>query len=307
MYSCPVTGVDLGGRVRTPGNRRQEGEEDAIRLGVQIQMSANEREQRDLVRDRFTRTAEVFGNFAVKERVREAELLVKLTRAGACDRAIDLACGPGTLTLRFARHVRWVAGVDFTPAILSRARTSAEKEGLRNLFVVLGDARRLPFGDRSIDIAVTSYSLHHILDPQRVIEEMARILTRGGRAGVLDMVVPAEAQAAELRNRIEIARDPSHTRAMPTSELEKMFQAAGLRVIASQEDSRARSFDHWLSVAGWKRGDAAYERTRKLLEDSMREGEDSGFHAKLLPPESPDGIGDIELKQTSVFVVGEKL
>jgi ubiquinone/menaquinone biosynthesis C-methylase UbiE len=266
-----------------------------------------DREQAELVRDRFTRTAEVFGDFAVKERVREAELLAKLTKAGKNDRAIDLACGPGTLALRFARHVRWVAGLDFTPAILARARNSAEKEGIRNLFVVLGDARRLPFADASIEVAVTSYSLHHILDPQRVIEEMARVLTRGGRAGVLDMIVPEDPRAAELRNHIEIARDPSHTRAMPTSELEKMFEAAGLRVMASQEESKARSFDHWLSVAGWKRGDAAYDEARGLLEASMREGRDSGFYPKLLPAEPSDGVGDIELKQTSVSVVGEKI
>ena len=270
-------------------------------------MTTNEREQTELVRDRFTRTAEVFGDFAVKERVREAELLVKLTRAAAKDRALDLACGPGTLALRFARHVRWIAGLDFTPAILNRARDSAERDGIRNLFVVLGDARKLPFAGGSIDVAVTSYSLHHILDPRRVIEEMARVLARGGRAGVLDMIVPDDAAAADLRNRIETARDPSHTRAMPASELEALLGDAGLRVIASQKDSKARSFDHWLSVAGWKRGDAAYQATRELLEDSMRAGKDSGFYPKLLPAESPDGIGDIELKQTSVFVVGEKM
>jgi ubiquinone/menaquinone biosynthesis C-methylase UbiE len=269
-------------------------------------MKTDDRQQAELVRDRFTRTAEVFGNFAVKERVREAELLARLTRAGQNDRAIDLACGPGTLALRFARHVRWIAGVDFTPAMLSRARASAEKEGIRNLSVVLADARKLPFADRSIDVAVTSYSLHHVLDPQHVVDEMARVLARDGRAGVLDMIVPEDSAAAALRNRMEIARDPSHARAMPTSELEAMFRAAGLRVIVSQEDSKARSFDHWLSVAGWKRGDPAYEETRGLLERSMREAKDSGFYPKLLPPQSADGRGDIELRQTSVFVVGEK-
>lgn len=273
-------------------------------------MNTNDRQQAELVRDRFTRTAQVFGDFAVKERVREAELLAKLTRAGASDRAIDLACGPGTLALRFAPHVRWIAGIDFTPAILSRARATAEKKDIRNLAVVLGDARQLPFADASIDVAVTSYSLHHILDPQRVIEEMARVLASGGRAGVLDMIVPEDAAAADLRNRIEVARDPSHARAMPTSELAAMFRAAGLRVIASQEDSKSRSFDHWLSVAGWKRGDAAYEATRGLLEKSMRDGKDSGFYPMLLPPPESDAArdarGDIELRQTSVFVVGEK-
>ncbi|MGH9733745.1 MAG: class I SAM-dependent methyltransferase [Candidatus Acidiferrales bacterium] len=269
-------------------------------------MKTGDRRQEELVRDRFTRTAQVFGDFAVKERVREAELLAKLTRAGTSDRAVDLACGPGTLALRFARHVRWIAGVDFTPAILGRARATAEQEGIPNLAVVLGDARQLPFADSSIDVSVTSYSLHHILNPQRVIEEMARVLMRGGRAGVLDMIVPEDAAAADLRNRIEVARDPSHARAMPTSELTAMFRATGLRVITSQEDSKARSFDHWLSVAGWKRGDAAYEETRGLLEESMRQGKDSGFSPKALPPRSGDPRGDIELRQTSVFVVGEK-
>lgn len=277
-------------------------------------MKTDDQQQSELVRDRFTRTAQVFGDFAVKERVREAELLAKLTRAGARDRAIDLACGPGTLALRFARHVRWIAGVDFTPAILTRARATAEKEGIRNLAVVLGDAKRLPFADASIDVAVTSYSLHHILDPQRVIDEMARVLVPGGRAGVLDMIVPEDPAAADLRNRIEVARDPSHARAMPASELAAMFRAAGLHAIASQEESKTRSFDHWLSVAGWKRGDAAYEETRGLLEKSMRDGKDSGFYPKLLPPQSPesadargsDARGDFELHQTSVFVVGEK-
>jgi ubiquinone/menaquinone biosynthesis C-methylase UbiE len=270
-------------------------------------VTSKDQQQANLVRDRFTRTAEVFGDFAVNERVREAQLLIELTRAGKNDRAIDLACGPGTLALRFAAHVRWILGIDFTPAILARARNSADKDGLRNLFVVLGDARKLPLAGGSIDVAVTSYSLHHILDPHSVVDEMARVLARGGRAGVLDMIVPEDLEAARLRNRIEIARDPSHTRAMPTSELEKMFAAAGLRVIASQEDSKSRSFDHWLSVAGWNRGDDAYEETRRLLEASMLEGKDSGFHPRLLAAESPDGRGDIELKQTSVFVVGEKL
>jgi ubiquinone/menaquinone biosynthesis C-methylase UbiE len=266
-------------------------------------------QQTELVRDRFTRTAEVFGDYAVKERVREAELLATLTRASQSDHAIDLACGPGTLALRFAKHVRWVIGVDFTPAILGRARRSAEADRIGNLFALLADARRLPFRDASIDVAVTSYSLHHILDPQRVIDEMARVLAYGGRAGVLDMIVPEDTGAAELRNRIEVARDPSHARAMPPSELKAMFTTAGLRVTFFEIDSHPRSFDHWLSVAGWKRGDPAYRETRRLVEQSIVEHKDSGFNPKLLPvaATSPDPLPDIALTQSSLFIIGEKL
>jgi ubiquinone/menaquinone biosynthesis C-methylase UbiE len=269
---------------------------------------ANDQQQRELVRDRFTRTAEVFGDFAVKDRVREAEVLAKLVGANANDRAVDLACGPGTLALRFARHVRWIVGLDFTPAILERARRSAKADGIDNLFFALGDARALPFADASLDVVVTSYSLHHIPDPERVIREMARVLARGGKAGVLDMLVPEDPRAAELRNRIEIARDPSHARAMPKTEFEKLFAAAGLRVRTSEIDEHMRSFDHWLHVAGWHRGDREYIKTRGLLEDSMRSGEDSGFYARFAPADSSaaDREPDIELTQTSLFIVGEK-
>jgi ubiquinone/menaquinone biosynthesis C-methylase UbiE len=272
-------------------------------------MSAtNDQRQKELIRERFTRTAEVFGNFAVKERVRQAETLARLVRANPNDRAADLASGPGTLALRFAKHVRWIVALDLTPAILVRARNSASADGIQNLFCGLGDARALPFADASLDVIVTSYSLHHIPEPERVVREMGRVLRQGGRAGVLDMLVPEDRRAAERRNQIEVARDPSHARAMPKSEIEKLFRDAGLRVTASEIDEHTRSFDHWLHVAGWHRGDHEYEETRRLLEMTMKNGEDTGFYPKYAPVEKNAGESepDIELQQTSVFVVGEK-
>lgn len=270
--------------------------------------SSSDQQQKELIRDRFTRTAEVFGDYAVKERVREAETLIRLVRAGSDDRAADLASGPGTLALRFAKCVRWIVALDLTPAILQRARKSAASEGIRNLFCGLGDARALPFADTSLDVIVTSYSLHHIPGPERVIAEMARVLRPGGRAGVLDMLVPEDLRAAERRNQVEVARDPSHARAMPKSEIERMFHDAGLQVSGSEVDEHTRSFDHWLHVAGWHRGDSTYEKTRQMVEATMKNGEDTGFSPKFVPSNTPvtDQRPDIELQQTSVFVVGAK-
>ncbi len=100
--------------------------------------AANDHELKALVRERFTRTAEVFGAYAVAHRVTEAERLARMVSAGPNDRAVDLACGPGTLALRFARHVRWVCGLDLTPAILALARSNAKKDGLANLVLRSG-------------------------------------------------------------------------------------------------------------------------------------------------------------------------
>ena len=54
----------------------------------------DDRKQKELVRERFTNTAEVFGNYAVGRRAHLAEALAQAVNCEKNDRAADLACGP---------------------------------------------------------------------------------------------------------------------------------------------------------------------------------------------------------------------
>jgi ubiquinone/menaquinone biosynthesis C-methylase UbiE len=265
--------------------------------------TANDQQQKDLIRARFTRTAEAFGDYAVSYRVRFAESLMRLVGAGSDDLVIDLACGPGTLALRFAPQVRRVYALDLTPAMLSRARQTAAKDLLANLEFTLGDAQALPFPDRSLDIAVTSYSLHHIPDPARVVGEMARVVKPGGRVGIIDIFASEDPKAAALANRIEKTRDPSHTRTLAKSELAQLLGDAGLRVLGTEVEEPPRSFDHWLQVAGWHRGDRAYAETRLLMEATMRD-DAAGFHAQFAPADAnnPGEPPDIQMVNPTFFI-----
>jgi len=265
----------------------------------------NQQKQKELVREQFTRTAEVFGEYALASRVREAERLASMVRAGKGDRVVDLACGPGTLALRFAQHVRWVCGLDLTRAILERARRSAAEDGLRNLDFALGDAQALPFADGSLDIAVTSYSLHHMPDAARVIGEMARVVKRGGRVGALDIFVPEDPRIAGLNHRIERVRDASHTRALSRSEFEANFAAHGLRVIAAEVETQPRAFDHWMLVAGYKPGDPPYVEARRLLEESIA-NDAANFHPRFVSSGDGAGTGELVLTNTMLFIAGER-
>jgi ubiquinone/menaquinone biosynthesis C-methylase UbiE len=259
--------------------------------------------QKDLIRDRFTLTAEVFGDYAVAERAREAELLAKFLDLQGDEKAVDLACGPGTLALRFARHLRWICGLDLTPAILNRARASAAAEKLRNISFAIGDAQALPFADGSLDVAVTSYSLHHMSDASRVIGEMARVARRGGRVGVIDIRVLEDPAAAELNNRIERMRDSSHTRTLKRSEYDRIFASHGLRVTKNQIEEHPRPFSHWMHVAGWKPSDPQYIETRRLLESTI-ENDTAGFHPRLVP--GADGP-ELHLVNTVLYTAAEKI
>jgi ubiquinone/menaquinone biosynthesis C-methylase UbiE len=261
-------------------------------------------DNKDLVREQFTKTAEVFGQFAVATRGIEAGKLAEMAHAGKSDRAIDVACGPGSLALRFALQTRWTCGVDLTPAILRRAKDSAANDRLSNLDFTVGDAHRLPFADNSVDIAVTSYALHHMPDAAAVIAEMARVVRRGGRVGIADIFVGDDPVGAELTNRIERIRDASHTRTLRRTEFAEIFRASGLRVIATQIQENARQFDHWLHVAGWHPGDKPYEESRRWIESTL-ENDAAGFHPRHEPAQ-PGAEPELMITNTTLLIAGEK-
>jgi SAM-dependent methyltransferase len=267
-----------------------------------------DQQQKALIRERFTRTVEAFGDYAVTYRAQFADLLAEMVSARSSDCVVDLACGPGTLALQFARRARQVNAVDLTPAMLARARRTAQDERLANLTFTIGDAQMLPFADGSLDISVTSYSLHHMPHPERMILEMARVVKRGGRVGIIDIVVPEDAARAEAANRIEIVRDPSHTRSLQRSDFDAMISAAGLRILKSEAHEMPRMFDHWMHVAGFHRGDPVYHETRRLMEATMAD-DFANFHPRYAEPDakSPGEPPDIHMVNTALFIAAEKI
>jgi SAM-dependent methyltransferase len=84
-------------------------------------------------------------------------------------RILDVGCGNGIFTLRFAHAGAQVVGLDFSPALL---RQNAHRH------VIQGDATALPFDDESFDTTFEANVLHHVEKRERVISEMARTSRR---------------------------------------------------------------------------------------------------------------------------------
>ena len=127
-----------------------------------------------------------FGPSMSEER-RIVRLLLGL---GPGDGVLDIACGPGNFTREFARLVGrsgLAVGVDSSPTMLARAvdETPAARGPRGNVAFVRADATRLPFRDESFD-AVCCFAALHLFDrPFLALDEMSRVLTRGGRIAVL--------------------------------------------------------------------------------------------------------------------------
>jgi ubiquinone/menaquinone biosynthesis C-methylase UbiE len=91
-----------------------------------------------------------------------------------------------------------------------------------------GDVQSLPYADATFSIVVSRFTFHHFTQPLAVLNEMVRVCVPGGRIVVADVDASADPAKAGEFNRMEKLRDPSHVRAMPSSELKALFRAAGL-------------------------------------------------------------------------------
>lgn len=117
---------------------------------------------------------------------------------------LDLGCGAGLDALIAARRVGpagKVIAVDFSRAMLSRARQATVEAGVRNLELREADAEWLPIADQEIDVVMVNGIFN--LNPSRdaIFRELARVLRRGGRVFAAELILssplPPEARASE--------------------------------------------------------------------------------------------------------------
>jgi ubiquinone/menaquinone biosynthesis C-methylase UbiE len=259
-------------------------------------------EHLDRIQDRFTRTADAFSTYVLQKRAADAGRLADMAQPRTSDRVLDAACGPGTYALPFAPRVKAVVGLDYTPAMLAKAREKAAEAGLDNVSFSRGDVTAIPFREASFDIVTCGFAIHHFSQPGPVVMEFARVLRSGsGRLAMMDIVV-AEPGRQEVNNRIETVRDPSHVSTHTQPELLRLVESAGLRVRAAERVEMPRSFNHWMHVAGCEPGDPVYQETRRLMEATF-ENDSAGFHA--CRPVSPGA--DFTYTQTVLYLIAEKL
>jgi len=136
---------------------------------------------------------------------------------------LDVACGAGHAAELAASHVRQVVGVDLTRALLDLGAARLGEAGVGNVLLQEGNATSLPFVDDSFDLVFCRTALHHMVEPERAVEEMGRVCRPGGRVVVEDMTAPT----AELRGTFDDlhrALDPSHAHVLLDTELAALLE-----------------------------------------------------------------------------------
>ncbi len=225
---------------------------------------------KDLVRDEFTRQA---ADFAASPQIRDRDRidrLIAITDPPRDARVLDVACGPGHVSLAFAEVCREVVGIDLTEAPLRIAEQSRQERNIANARFQLADADRIPFPDGHFDVVVCRFAVHHFDDPRRMVGEMARVCRVGGTVAIQDLISSEHSDRAEYYNRFERLRDTSHTRALALSELAQTIASAGLELMRFSSDQFDNPVERWLKTSQTPPDRAAEARAmidRDLKED----------------------------------------
>jgi SAM-dependent methyltransferase len=127
---------------------------------------------------------------------------VELTSRGRNRRAtiVDLGCGTGELVVALSKRLRdaRIVGLDSSPSMLLWAYRHSTTDG--RLTFMTGDAAVMPFADETVDLVVSTLSLHHWEEPANVFAEIARVLRPSGVALIYDpkLVTFTDSEMAEI-------------------------------------------------------------------------------------------------------------
>ena len=157
------------------------------------------------------------------------------------DLLVDLGTGTGRMLEIFGTRASRAVGFDISPDMLTIARAKLDELAAENCQVRQGDCANVPLEDNVADIVILHQVLHFLDDPQRAVNEAARITRPGGCVLIADFG-PHEME--DLRN------EHAHRRlGFADDEMNHMLRAAGLFAAAGDT---LTSQNTPLTVAMWQ-------------------------------------------------------
>lgn len=119
------------------------------------------------------------------------------------DVVIDLGSGAGNdcfIARSETGEAGKVIGIDFTPAMIDKARNNAETLGYNNVEFRQGDIENMPVGASVADVMVSNCVLNLVPNKDGVFKEIFRVLKPGGHFSISDIVLSGELPAALVKD-----------------------------------------------------------------------------------------------------------
>ncbi len=156
---------------------------------------------------------------------------------------LDLGSGGGIDVLLSAKRVGpsgFAYGLDMTDEMLSLAERNRAEAGATNVAFLRGDIEAIPLPDETMDVIISNCVINLAADKDKVLAEAFRVLKRGGRLAVSDVVVRGQVPEG-LRRQME-SWVGCIAGALSEDEYRSKLTAAGFAEV-DLESTRAYSLD----------------------------------------------------------------
>jgi ubiquinone/menaquinone biosynthesis C-methylase UbiE len=175
-------------------------------------------------------------------------------------RVLDVGTGTARIPILICqRRPDWhITAIDLSSNMLKVGEKNVCEAALKErIHLQLIDAKTLPFPDGVFDMVVSNSIVHHIPEPLHALEEMRRVLKKGGALLVRDLFRPAtQEQLEELVERVcandtpnqkKLFRDSLHA-ALTLEEVQILARKAGLTGCRIYQSSDR----HWTIERAWR-------------------------------------------------------
>ena len=179
---------------------------------------------------------------------------------------VDLGCGGGFDCFLAARRVGkkgHVIGVDMTPEMIHKARENAARGKTKNVDFRLGEIEHLPVADAAADAILSNCVVNLSPDKPQVFAEAFRVLRRGGRLAISDVVAVAPIPA-RLKKTLQ-AHSGCIAGSATVLQTRRMLQKAGFSEIRIRVNEKSKAF-----IKDWFPGSGAEKYVRSATIEAIR-------------------------------------
>ena len=163
----------------------------------------------------------------------------------ANDTVLDIGCGGGNTLVRMAERVTegHLTGIDYAETSVEASRTfNAALVDAGRMEILYGSVEALPFADAHFDAVVTVESFYFWPAPEKSLEEVARVVKKGGTFLLLAEIYGRDDLPEDIRAKV-VGYDLTN----PTpEEFERLFRGAGF----SEVTLHFKDGEYWIAVCG---------------------------------------------------------
>jgi ubiquinone/menaquinone biosynthesis C-methylase UbiE len=149
-------------------------------------------------REAWDAIAEGYDRYVAPQEVDLANEALGLVGLERGEQFLDVAAGPGGLSLPAARLGARVLATDWSPAMVERFEARVREEGLGDAGARVMDCHALDLPDSSFDVTGSLFGVMLVPDQPRALHEMARVTKPGGRVLLVAYGYPVELEFLQL-------------------------------------------------------------------------------------------------------------